>query len=231
MTTQHLIWDLPLRLFHWLLVLTFAGMWLTAELGSEYMQYHVYCGYFMLFLLTFRVIWGIFGTTHSRFVSFFPTVARLKNYLKPDTNMNYQEPAGHNPLGAIMVFLMLILLITQAVSGLFITDDVFTSGPYNGVLASELEKLCGQLHNICFTLLQVCIALHLAAMVFYKIIKKKNLVKPMITGKKSSDDADKAEAVKHSKLILAFIVAIAVAAFVYWLVVINAPVIDDFYYY
>jgi len=229
MKTHYLVWDLPLRLFHWLLVLTFSGLWLTAELGSEYMQYHVYCGYFMLFLLTFRVIWGILGTQHSKFVSFFPTFSRVRAYLTPKPNQI--EPAGHNPLGAMMVFLMLLLLFTQAISGLFITDDIFTSGPYNGVLESRWEKLCDQLHYWCFTLLQVCVLLHLAAMVFYKIKKNKNLVVPMFTGKKSSDEISEQEGIKHSKLFLAVIIAIAVAAFVYWLVVINAPVLDVFYYY
>ncbi|NTS78369.1 cytochrome b/b6 domain-containing protein [Catenovulum sp. SM1970] len=231
MKSQHLIWDLPLRLFHWLLVLTFIALWASAEMGSEYMQYHMYAGYFMLFLLTFRVVWGIAGTKHAQFLSFFPTPARLKAYLKPSENIAKREPAGHNPLGAMMVFAMILLLFTQAVSGLFITDDVFSSGPYYGSVGGDLETLFNRLHDICFTLIQACIALHLVALAFYKFTKKKSLVQAMFTGKKSSADVKKEDAINSSKLVTAIVLAIIVAVFVYWLVVINAPVIEDYYYY
>ena len=230
MKNFYLIWDLPVRLFHWFLVVTFCGLWLTAELGSDYMQYHTYCGYFMLFLLTFRILWGVVGTTHSKFISFAPTPNRIKTYLKPSTDQPDKIP-GHNPFGALMVFVMLVLLLIQAISGLFISDDVFTAGPYSGSVASDLEKLFGRLHDLCFTLLQICIGLHLVAIGFYKIAKKMNLVKPMITGKKSEDEVNSEQQIPHSKLLTAFCVALASAVFIYWLVVLNAPVIEDYYYY
>lgn len=189
------------------------------------MQYHMYCGYAMLFLLTFRVIWGFFGPTHARFVQFFPTVKRLKSYLAGN------DTPGHNPLGAGMVFVMLLLLFAQAISGLFITDDVFSSGPYYGVLEGDWQKLANRVHDICFTLLQLCVALHLVAIAFYRFARKKDLVRPMLTGKKSNDDVTAKDEIKSSKLIPALLIAAAVAAFVYWLVVINAPVIEDYYYY
>lgn len=231
MKKDYLIWDLPLRLFHWLLVLTFGALWLTAELGSEYMEYHMYCGYFMLFLLGFRVIWGLVGTTHAKFINFFPTLSRVRNYLAPKSSKENNKVAGHNPMGAIMVFLMLSLLLAQAVSGLFITDDVFTSGPYNGVLEGDWQKLANRVHDLGFTLLQAFVALHVAAIIFYKVVKKTNLVKPMFTGKKSSEDVTEASSIKHSKLLIALVVAVLVAVFIYWLVVVNAPVIEEYYYY
>jgi len=231
MKKDYLIWDLPLRLFHWLLVLTFGALWLTAELGSEYMEYHMYCGYFMLFLLGFRVIWGLVGTTHAKFINFFPTLSRIKNYVVPKSSKENNKVAGHNPMGAIMVFLMLSLLLAQAVSGLFITDDVFTSGPYNGVLEGDWQKLANRVHDLGFTLLQAFVALHVAAIIFYKVVKKTNLVKPMFTGKKSSEDVTEASSIKHSKLLIALVVAVLVAVFIYWLVVVNAPVIEEYYYY
>ena len=230
MKVRYLIWDLPTRLFHWLLVLTFSALWITAELGSEYMQYHIYCGYFMLFLVSFRLVWGLIGTTHARFFVFFPSWQRLKSYINTFGSSNARETAGHNPLGALMVVMMLLLLLLQAVSGLFITDDVFSSGPYYGVLDSSWEKLFKRLHDICFTLLQICVALHIAAIVFYKIVKKKSLVLPMVTGKKSAEDTKAEDEIKSSKLIRALIIAVVIAVFVYWLVEINAPVMDDYYY-
>lgn len=231
MKANYLIWDLPVRLFHWLLVSTFLAQWITAELGSEYMQYHIYCGYFMLFLLSFRVLWGLIGTKHARFLSFFPTWSRLKSYLKPAPTCDRLEPAGHNPMGASMILVMLVLLFAQSISGLFITDDVYSSGPYYGVLEGDWEKLCNRLHDICFTLLQVCVSLHVAAIAFYKIAKNKNLVLPMLTGKKSSDEVKAEDAINGSKLAIALVLALIVAAFIYWLVVVNVPVIEDYYYY
>ena len=172
MKTYYLIWDLPTRLFHWLLVSTFLAQWITAELGSETMQYHIYCGYFMLFLLSFRLVWGLIGTKHAQFLSFFPTWSRLKSYLKPASKYDRFEPPGHNPMGASMILVMLILLFAQAISGLFITDDVYSSGPYYGLLDGDWEKLFNRLHDVCFTMLQVCVAIHVSAIAFYRFAKK-----------------------------------------------------------
>lgn len=230
MKSHYLIWDLPIRLFHWLLVLTFSASWITAELGSEYMQYHIYCGYFMLFLISFRLIWGVLGTKHAKFLNFFPTRARLRTYLKSFSSDGDKNAPGHNPLGAVMVLVMLLLLLAQAVSGLFITDDVFSSGPYYGVLDGSWEKLANRLHDVCFTLLQICIALHIAAIIFYKLAKNKNLVVPMFSGKKQSEDVKPEDEIKSSKLISALLIAAIVAGFIYWLVVINVPVTEEFYY-
>jgi cytochrome b len=231
MKEKYLVWDIPTRLFHWLLVMTFACSWATYELGSDYMQYHVYSGYFMLFLLSFRIVWGFVGTVHARFSSFFPTLNRVADYLQAAQVGNNTNTAGHNPLGAAMVFLMLLLLLGQVVSGLFISDDVFTQGPYYGAVEGNWEKLFNSMHDLCFTALQICIALHVAAIVFYKLVKKVNLVLPMFHGKKSADEINENDAIENSRLAVALLVAILAVVFVYWLVVINAPVIEEFYYY
>ena len=130
-----------------------------------------------------------------------------------------------------MVFLMLLLLTLQAISGLFISDDVFSSGPYYGSVGDDLEKIFNRLHDVCFTLLQICVGLHLAAMAFYKVGKGINLVLPMLTGKKSSMEVNQKDAIASSKTKIAIIVALCAAAFIYWLVIVNAPVIEDYYYY
>ena len=213
---QYLIWDLPTRLFHWLLVASIVFLWYSAEIDDNLIDWHAKTGYFVLGLVIFRVLWGLVGTFHARFVNFIPSFASLKHY-----STNSVKTPGHNPLGALMVIAMLVILLVQAVSGLFISDDIFTQGPYFGVLDKEWENTMNWLHHNNITLLWFAIAFHVAAIVFYRVKKKHNLVKPMLTGKKSAEDVKESDAIPHSKLLLALVIAIATAAFVYWLSLIH----------
>ncbi len=225
---KHLIWDLPLRIFHWSFAFTILASWYTAEHKDDYIELHMQLGFVALALIIFRIIWGIIGPKHARFSQFIPSPKTLIVYLTKSNNENFAP--GHNPLGALMVILMIMLISTQAISGLFITDDVFSSGPYYGSLASELEKVMSFLHHNTFDFMIGAIALHLAAVAYYWQVKKQNLVKPMITGRKSAEQVKATDAIPHSKLILASIVAVCCVGFVYWLVVVNAPVLEEFYY-
>lgn len=231
MTQKHLIWDLPLRIFHWSFALTILGSWYTSEQEGELIELHMQLGYVAIGLLIFRVLWGIIGPKHARFSQFIPSPKKLIHYAKNINNpANYQASAGHNPLGALMVVLMIILIALQAISGLFINDDIFSSGPYYGSFSKDFESVMSFLHHNTFDFMIAAIALHLAAIAYYWWVKKQNLVVPMITGKKSDKLVSKADAIPHSKIILAIILAIACTAFVYWLVVINVPVVEEFYY-
>lgn len=222
---QFLIWDLPTRIFHWALVLCLIGLWYTAESDGEYIELHMQLGYVVLGLICFRLIWGVVGTRHARFVSFLPTLTKIKTYVKSSSNY-----PGHNPLGALMVIALLVLILLQASTGLFIDDDIFSAGPYNGVLSSSLESLMNTIHHNAFDFILAASAIHILAVMFYWKVKRKNLVRPMFTGKKSEQDVKPEDAIGHSKLIVALCVILAVAAFVYWLVVLNAPVVEEFYY-
>lgn len=231
MTKKLLIWDLPLRIFHWSFVLTIFALWYTAEQGSDLVEIHMQLGYVALGLLTFRVLWGIIGPTHARFSQFILSPKKLINYLfKRDSQEQNTPNAGHNPLGALMVILMIVLVSVQAISGLFIDNDVFSTGPYNSIVSGDIEKLMSFLHHNTFDLILIAIALHIGAIAYYALVKKHNLVTPMITGKKDAKDVDSTAAIPHSKIILAIILALLCAVFIYWLVVINAPVVEDFYY-
>jgi len=228
---KHLIWDLPLRIFHWSFATTILAAWYTAEQEGELIDLHMQLGYIALALLTFRVLWGVIGPKHARFSQFFPSPKKLVSYLTGGKNANESKmSAGHNPLGALMVILMIVLVTMQAVSGLFINDDIFSAGPYYGALGNDVGKVMSFLHHNTFNLMIAAIALHIAAISYYWWVKKQNLVLPMITGKKSADLIDEADVIPHSKIILAIIIAIACSAFVYWLVVINAPIVEEFYY-
>jgi len=227
-TEKHLIWDLPLRIFHWSFAFIILASWYTAEQGADLVEIHMKLGFVALALLVFRVLWGIIGPKHARFSQFLPSPKKLLLYLR--NSKSQKTTPGHNPLGAMMVVLMILLISIQAISGLFINDDVFSSGPYYGSISNELEKTMRFLHHNTFDFMIAAIGIHLAAVAYYWRIKKQNLVLPMITGKKSTGQVEAIDAIPHSKIILACILAICCVGFVYWLVVVNAPVIEELYY-
>ena len=230
MTTQFLIWDLPLRIFHWSLVICLFGSWYTSNQDNGLIEYHLTLGYITLGLIIFRLLWGIVGTTHSRFSQFIPSLTKLSLYIKHFNSKDIQHHPGHNPLGSLMVVFMLSVILLQAVSGLFMNDDIFTSGPYYGTLNERLEAIATFIHRNGFDVILATVVMHIVAIVFYTFFKKKSLVQPMITGKKSSDEVTKKDSISHSKIGLAILITILVSIFVYWLVVINAPVIEEYFY-
>ncbi|WP_333873995.1 cytochrome b/b6 domain-containing protein [Methylobacter sp.] len=208
------VWDLPHRLFHWLLVISVTAAYITAKIGGALIDWHGRIGIFILGLLVFRIIWGFIGSTHSRFVTFFPTFSRLAAYLK-----GRWQGIGHNPLGALSVIALLTVLAVQVGTGLFANDDIAFEGPlFNLVDKSSSDKLTGW-HNTAFNFLLALVALHLAAIVYYRWIKKTNLVVPMLTGKKNIPVA-LAEVVagRHDQGfgILRFILSLIISSTVVW---------------
>ena len=230
MAKQQLVWDLPVRIFHWCFVGVLVALWYTSDQENGLIEIHMKLGYTALGLIIFRLIWGVVGTKHAKFTNFAPSFSQLITYIQGIRVGKIKSYIGHNPLGSLMVIFILFAVLLQATSGLFISDDIFSAGPYNGVLSIELEKILKTIHSNGFNVIATLSALHIIAVLYYLIIKKQNLIKPMFTGKKSIDDANTEDPIKHSKLVIAFIVAALVVIFVYWLVVINAPVIEEYYY-
>jgi cytochrome b len=228
---QRLVWDLPLRIFHWLLAFSFFALWGTAELGYDYMQYHFWLGYWMIGLLLFRIVWGFVGTRHSRFVNFFPRPRAALNYAKTFLKST-QSTVGHNPLGAIMVFVMLGFIAFQAATGLFATDEILWDGPYRGTVDRSTANYFNKLHHRNFDYILIIVGLHIAAIIFYRVIKKMNLVLPMITGKKPAEQVPEAEAIANSQWMKAIIVIVICAGLTYWFITAAPPpvVTDDYYY-
>jgi cytochrome b len=173
------IWDLPLRLFHWLLAIAVAAAYVTAKIGGSLIDWHGRIGIFILGLLVFRILWGFVGSTHARFLTFFPTPSKLIAYLK-----GRWHGIGHNPLGALSVFALLAVVAAQVGTGLFANDDIAFVGPLFGFVDKSVSDRLTGLHNTIFDLLLGFIVLHVVAIVFYRWIKKTNLVVPMLTGKK-----------------------------------------------
>lgn len=202
---RHRLWDLPTRLFHWLLVLAIAAAIISGQLGGNLIVWHGRIGVFIVGLIVFRLVWGVLGSTYARFAHFVPTPARIKAYLRGE----WHQP-GHNPLGALSVFALLGLIGFQAVSGLFANDDIAFRGPLYDLVGREISNRLSGLHYLVSNGLYVLIALHLAAIAFYAHVKKNNLVKPMITGWREGEGED-ARGGSLPVLIVALVLAIAAA--------------------
>jgi len=174
------VWDLPLRIFHWLLVIGVVAAIITGKMGGPLMDWHARIGATLMGLLIFRLVWGFIGTPHARFASFFPTPARLVAYFK-----GHWRGVGHNPLGALSVIALLAILAIQVSTGLFATDDIAFQGPLHGLVDQDTGNQLTHWHELSFNLLAVLMALHVGAIVFYWWARNTNLVLPMLTGDKS----------------------------------------------
>lgn len=179
------IWDPLLRLFKWSLTISVAAAWGLGMFGPDIMTLHFWFGYAVLGLLAFRLIWGLWGPEHARFKSFaYGPVAILKYVF----GMFRRKPSywpGHNPLGGLFVFVLLAVLLLQAVSGLFVDpDDYINVGPLAKYVGSETTRAALSFHVQLGWVVLGLVGLHVAAILFYSKWKGENLVTPMITGRK-----------------------------------------------
>ena len=177
------IWDLPTRIFHWTLAAVIVGSIISAKIGGNAMVWHFRFGYAVMTLLLFRLVWGLLGGHWSRFSAFLYTPAHLLRYLRGASHPH--DNVAHSPLGALSVFGMLAALAMQVGSGLFSDDEIFASGPLTRFVSNNTVSDASAYHaEIGQYLLVVLLALHLMAIAFYVLVKKKNLVRPMIAGDK-----------------------------------------------
>jgi cytochrome b len=177
------LWDLPLRLFHWGVVVLIPLMWWTNKQGN--MERHQMFGLMLLFLLVFRIVWGLIGSETARFTSFVKGPFTIASYL---TGKDKTPSVGHNPLGALSVVALIVVLLAQIGLGLFSQDtDGLFSGPLNHFIPASDPDLGDKVHHwhkLGFTLILVLVGVHLAAILFYTLVKKERLVPPMVTGRK-----------------------------------------------
>ena len=179
------VWDLPTRLFHWTLAATVVALFITAKVGCNAMQWHLQLGHLMLALLAFRLIWGLVGGHWSRFATFAYSPARLWRYLRAAGG---DEAVGHSPLGALSVFALLAVLLAQVCSGLLSDDEISFAGPLTRFVSGEWVGLATWFHSdIGQYLLMGLVALHLLAIGFYALVRRRNLVRPMLGGDKLLD--------------------------------------------
>jgi cytochrome b len=200
------VWDLPLRIFHWALALAVTVAIVTGKAGGTWMEIHGKAGLAIIGLVVFRVVWGFVGSTHARFRNFAPSWSRLRDYAK-----GKWQGLGHNPLGALSVFALLTLLALQAGSGLFSSDDIAFTGPFHATLDASLAGRITGFHHTLANVLLALTALHVAAIAFYAAVRKKDLVKPMLTGQKNVPAAQAATVHEAKANGLALVAALLVA--------------------
>lgn len=173
------LWDWPIRLIHWSFALLMPSLWWTWK-GNQ-IQLHETLGYVTLGLLAFRLYWGFVGSSTARFASFVKGPGAIWRYLRG------QDPAspGHNPVGALSVLILLGLMIAQVVVGLFTQDvDGIESGPLTYLVSYDTADAARHWHDLLFDVLLGFIVLHVCAIAFYAIVKRDNLIGPMLTGRK-----------------------------------------------
>lgn len=206
---RHPVWDLPIRLFHWLLVLAIAAAFSTAWIGGNLMDWHGRIGIAVIGLVSFRLAWGFLGTPTARFRHFVRGPRAIRAYLRGEW-----KGVGHNPLGALSVLTLLALVAAQAGTGLFSNDDIAFQGPLADLVSKEWsDKLLGY-HVLLQNVLLGIVILHVAAIVFYLRVKGENLVRPMVTGWQETPAAPPVAAPpprRHG--LLAFGLSLAIALF------------------
>jgi cytochrome b len=174
-----LVWDLPLRLFHWLLVICVTGSFVSAKIGGNAMVWHGRFGLVVVGLLVFRLVWGFVGSTYARFFQFVRGPAAIVAYLR-----GQWHGEGHNPLGALSVLAMLGTLLLLVSTGLFANDDIAFEGPLYALVGKDLSDRVVGIHRLVEPLIILLVVAHLAAIAFYVRIKKETLIMPMVTGEK-----------------------------------------------
>ena len=211
------VWDLPTRLFHWLLVVLVAAAFATAKAGGNAMIYHEWCGSAVLALLLFRLVWGIVGSGPSRFASFLVGPAAVLRYALTLFSRDAGRHLTHNPLGGWSVAAMLLVLFLQAGTGLFANDDIATTGPLYPWVGKALSDRLTGIHLFNQNAIVALVALHIAAVLFHLIYKRENLITPMVSGVKAWQAEAPASAFQKPAW-LAALAAIVSAGAVYLLV-------------
>lgn len=176
------VWDLPTRLFHWLLMICIIGSFVTVKVGGNWMQYHFWFGYSILALIAFRILWGFVGGRYSRFTSFPPNPLRTLAYLRGDSS----HTLGHNPVGTWSVYVLLLVIGGQAIGGLFADDEIANAGPLSKHVSNATVSLITSAHKFNEWVILALVSLHILAVLYYLYKKRENLITPMITGDKYS---------------------------------------------
>lgn len=191
-----LVWDAPVRVFHWLMVLCFAGAYLTAE-SEKWRLLHVTLGYTLGGLVAFRLVWGIMGTRYARFANFLTRPAAVLRYVRSLFSRQPEHHVGHNPAGAVAIVLLLLLSVAIVASGWAV---------YNDVGGDWLETL----HEGAANGMLLVVAVHVAGVAVASSLHRENLVRAMLTGKKEGAPN---QGIQRTWVWLAVVIAAVVMAF------------------
>lgn len=203
------VWDLPTRLFHWLLLLLMVAAIVAAKIGGNAMEWHGRFGHLVFGLIVFRLVWGVVGSTTARFIHFVRGPAAIRAYLQ-----GRWRGIGHNPLGALSVLALLGLIGFQASTGLFANDDIAFRGPLAALVSTDTSNLLSGWHRQVEWFMYGLVGLHVAAVLYYSHVRRDNLVKPMVVGSKMVADPT-LESARGGGLI-AFVTAVVITAAALW---------------
>lgn len=178
------IWHPLTRVWHWGLALSVVTAWCLGEFMSfDTVRWHFYLGYLVIGLMLFRLIWGFVGPVHARFSTMLPSLAELRAYIPEVARRTPSGTPGHNPLGGISALLMIVVIVAQAITGLFIeADDFFESAPLAHYVSSEWAKQISGWHHQLAEFILILVGLHIAAILFYLFWKRENLITGMLSG-------------------------------------------------
>jgi cytochrome b len=177
-----LVWDIPIRVFHWLIVALVAAAYATWRLN--WMVLHGWVGDAVLTLLLFRLLWGFLGSETARFSRFLTSPQIVVQHLKHAFRREPDRQVGHNPAGGWMVLLLLALLLVETLTGLYVANDIADEGPLTEVVPAWAANAIAASHAILWGALMAAIVLHVLAIAGFAAIKGQNLLRPMITGTK-----------------------------------------------
>ena len=208
------VWDLPVRLFHWAIVVLIFCAWATQE--YNYMGWHVWTGYTILTLLLFRIVWGFIGSDTARFTRFLRSPVAGLRHLTRIGRREADLEVGHNAAGGWMVLVMLALIGVQVGTGLFSNDDALTEGPLMHLVGKDESDWLSHIHYLNFMAIEAVIVLHVLAIVIYAVLKRQDLVRPMLTGTKMMPAELAAPRLVHP--IWAVLTLVAAAGVVAWVV-------------
>ena len=218
------VWDLPTRLFHWLLALAVVGSVVSGQIGGNAMVWHTRLGLVVLALLAFRLVWGFVGGRWSRFSAFLYGPRSVIAYLRGDTGPGGGYDIGHSPVGALSVWALLALLAVQVATGLVADDEIATTGPLNRFVSSRIANAASAWHEeVGKGVLIVLSVLHVAAIVYYVWRRKKNLLAPMIRGDAALPVGTVASRDGPGQRVMALVVVLAAAAFAWWIGSLGTP--------
>ena len=218
------VWDIPVRLFHWALVILITTSYFSGRAGGDWMQLHFYSGYSILTLLLFRIAWGFVGSTTARFSHFVKGPLAAFHHLAELAGTDRPRDVGHNPLGGAMVMVLIFAVLAQVIAGLFASDtDMGTvNGPLTKLASDKFIDKATAFHGFWINVLLILVGVHVLAAILYLVWKRQNLIGAMITGSKPIDDCvppgKPAPKLQFASGRLAISLLIACAAVVYFIV-------------
>lgn len=195
-----LVWDWPVRAMHWLMVILFSGLIITGNIDADVMQWHFYMGYGLSAVVIARILYGIMGSRFARFSQFIYHPIETIRYVSTLLTGKGKHYLGHNPVGGLMVIVLLLALTTQWLTGLFSSDEVFWFGPFYNWGSDAVLETAASLHHQLPDILLILVGLHILAVLYHEVRFKERLVSAMIHGKKPvPSDAENIAAANQAK--------------------------------